>query len=381
MSRCKLRQAAVWPPQAVPVPFEAMARSPDLPSGAEPEHVLVVDNDEPVRRVLTRALATEGYVTFEAEGTEAALAVLRDLGGVSLVVSDIHMPGRNGVELLVEVLATWPDTAVVMLTGDADVQMAVESLKLGALDYLAKPVLVEELRQRVARALDKRKMTIEFRELQSNYAHDLEHQVQELSQKNQEMFLAQVQMAVRMLEAKDPYTRGHSDRVARYAEATGRVLGLDAGLLEQLRLGGELHDIGKIGTRDAVLNKPGPLTAEEFAEIRRHTTDGEEMLSVLREDHPEVLHIVRWHHERLDGSGFPDGLSAKEIPITARIVAVVDAFDAMTTTRAYRGMRTPMLAFEELDRFSGNHFDPQVVQAFRSAFPDPSLLPLSLEVA
>ncbi|MES2123997.1 MAG: HD domain-containing phosphohydrolase [Gemmatimonadota bacterium] len=352
-----------------------------LPPGAPPERVVVVDNDEPVRRVLTRALASEGYETFEAEGTDAALALLRELGGVPLIVSDIHMPGRNGIELLVEVLATWPDTAVLMLTGDADVQMAVESLKLGALDYLAKPVLVEELRQRVRRALAKRKMTIEFRELQSNYAHDLERQVQALSRKNREMFVAQVQMAVRMLEAKDPYTRGHSDRVALYAQETGRALGLDAALLEQIRLGGTLHDIGKIGTRDAVLNKPGPLTDEEFAEIRRHTTDGEEMLSVLREDHPVVLEIVRWHHERLDGSGFPDGLDAEAIPITARIVAVADAFDAMTTTRAYRGLRDPASAFEELDRCCGHHFDPAVVRAFRTAFPDPAVLPLDLENA
>ncbi len=376
MPRRKLGQPADCRDRAPPIAFGSMATLPAGIAGSDPERILVVDNDESVRRVLTRALAGEGYTTFEAEGTDAALALLGEVGGVPLVLSDIHMPGRDGVALLVEVLAKYPDTAVVMLTGDADVAMAVESLKLGALDYLAKPVLVEELRQRVRRALDKRRMTLEFRNLQQYYQEQLEHQVRELSRKNQEMFLAQVQMAVRMLEAKDPYTRGHSHRVAEYAEATGRVLGLEDSLLQQLRLGGELHDIGKIGTRDAVLNKPGSLTEAEFAEVRRHTTDGEEMLSVLREDHPEVLKIVRWHHERLDGSGFPDGLHEPEIPITARVVAVVDAFDAMTTTRAYRGMRSPQLAFEELELYQGMHFDPTVVTAFRTAFPDPSLLPL-----
>lgn len=378
MPRLKLGQPVDCRDRPVPIPFWGMATLPQRFPGPEPESILVVDNDEFVRRVLTRALKVDGYTTYEAEGTEPALELLERVGGVPLVLSDIHMPGRDGVALLVDVLAKYPDTAVVMLTGDADVAMAVDSLKLGALDYLAKPVLVGELQQRVRRALDKRRMTIEFRELQKNYQENLERQVSELSRKNQEMFLAQVQMAVRMLEAKDQYTRGHSHRVALYAEGTGRMLGLDEELVQQIRLGGELHDVGKIGTRDAVLNKPGALTDEEFAEIRRHTTDGEEMLSVLREDHPEVLHIVRWHHERLDGSGFPDGLHATDIPIAARVVAVVDAFDAMTTTRAYREMRKPALAFEELERFQGMHFDPLVVEAFRAAFPDPSLLPLQI---
>ena len=213
---------------------------------------------------------------------------------------------------------------------------AVECLKIGARDYLSKPVQVQEVRARIDKALAERRLALEMRRLRESYHQDLERQVHELSRKNQAMFLAQVQMAVTMLEAKDPYTRGHSRRVAEYAVATGRQMGLAPSLIEQLRLGGELHDIGKIGTRDAVLHKAGPLTDEEFAEIRRHTVEGEAMLSVLRADHPEVLHIVRWHHERLDGTGFPDGLMAHQIPVTARIVSVVDAFDAMTTSRAYR---------------------------------------------
>lgn len=190
------------------------------------------------------------------------------------------------------------------------------------------------------------------------------------------MFVAQVQMAVTMLEAKDPYTRGHSRRVAKYAAATGEAMGLPLEMIEQLRLGGELHDIGKIGTRDAVLNKAGPLTAEEFAEIRRHTVEGESMLSVLRADHPEVLHIVRWHHERMDGSGFPDGLRGDQIPMTARIVSVVDAFDAMTSNRAYRQHQAVEASLAELRRCSGRQFDPAVIEGFFAAFPEPSTLPI-----
>jgi response regulator RpfG family c-di-GMP phosphodiesterase len=353
-----------------------MAAPPAPSADASPTRVLVVDDDARIREVLARLLSSAHFQVAEAESTDAALALLERDGEIPLIVTDLHMPGRDGQELLREVRRRYPDTAVVMLTGDGDVGSAVECLKIGARDYLSKPVQAQEVRARIEKALDERKLAIEMRELRDSYHRDLERQVQDLSRKNQAAFLAQVQMAVTMLEAKDPYTRGHSRRVAEYAVATGRQLGLPANLLEQLRLGGELHDIGKIGTRDAVLHKAGPLDAEEFAEIRRHTVEGEAMLSVLRADHPEVLHIVRWHHERLDGSGFPDGLVAHQIPIAARIVCVVDAFDAMTTTRAYRDHQLAEAAIAELQRCAGKQFDPTVVAAFLTAYPQPGSLPI-----
>ncbi len=157
-------------------------------------------------------------------------------------------------------------------------------------------------------------------------------------------------MAVRMLEKKDEYTRGHSQRVSRYAARTATLLGISGDTLDQIKLGGELHDIGKIGTRDAVLRKPGPLTPSEFEEIKQHVFEGEEILEPLRRDHPIVLQIVRSHHERYDGSGFPDGLRGEAIPMPARIVAVVDAFDAMTTERTYR---MPVHASEAMAELTG----------------------------
>ena len=181
-----------------------------------------------------------------------------------------------------------------------------------------------------------------------------------------------------MLEKKDVYTRGHSRRVSRYAARTAVLLGISGHPLDQIRLGGELHDIGKIGTRDSVLRKPGPLTPGEFEEIKRHVTEGEDILEPLRRDSPLVLQIVRSHHERLDGSGFPDGLKGDAIPLCARIVAVVDAFDAMTTNRAYRSPRPPGEAFAELCRFAGVQFDAAVVTAFQQAFPDPERLPITV---
>jgi putative nucleotidyltransferase with HDIG domain len=176
-------------------------------------------------------------------------------------------------------------------------------------------------------------------------------------------------MAVRMLEKKDEYTRGHSQRVSRYAVRTAVLMGFSGDVLDQIRLGGELHDIGKIGTRDAVLRKPGPLTPTEFEEIKQHVIEGEEILEPLRRDHPLVLQIVRSHHERVDGSGFPDGLRGNAIPMPARIVAVADAFDAMTTERTYRIPVAAREALAELKRLSGVQFDTDCVVAFSRAFP------------
>lgn len=339
---------------------------------------LVVDDDPLVRRALVRVLETCGIAALDAAGGLAGLEILDKVGGVPLVVSDIYMPEMDGLALLREVRRRYPDTSVIMLTGVAEVSTAVEALQEGAADYLGKPVQVAEFRTRVEKALEKRRLVLENRFLQQSYRQRLESQVRELARRNQEQFLGQVQMAVRMLEKKDEYTRGHSQRVAEYAVRTAVVLGITGGTLDQIRLGGDLHDIGKIGTRDQVLHKPGPLTPQEFEEIKKHVIEGEEMLEPLRRDHPMVLEIVRHHHERMDGSGFPDRLAGEAIPLAARVVAVVDAFDAMTTTRSYRPLRGPRQAMEELHRCAGRQFDPKVVQAFHRAFPDLSRLPLAV---
>jgi putative nucleotidyltransferase with HDIG domain len=261
-----------------------------------------------------------------------------------------------------------------MLSGVADVKTAVACLDKGALDYIAKPALLEEVRARVAKALEKRDLLLQKRFYQKN----LELRVRAQASRIKELFLQGVQTLAHALEAKDAYTSGHSMRVSRYASATAVRLGYAGERLEEVRLGAELHDIGKIGTREAVLNKPGPLTDEEFAHITEHTVLGERILAPLARENPTVLRIVRNHHERMDGRGFPDKLHGPDIPIEARIVCVVDAFDAMTTNRAYRASRTAQAAYEELDRCAGAHFDPQVVQAFKQAFPNPAVLPLAV---
>jgi putative nucleotidyltransferase with HDIG domain len=328
-----------------------------------------VDDDDQVRRTLLRILGALGLACREARSGQEALDLLAEHGEAALLVSDINMPEMDGITLLKAVKQRYPDTAVIMLTGVSDVSTAVECLQQGAMDYLPKPVLVEEVRARAHQALDRRGLILENRFLQQSYQERLEAQVRALDLKAKEQFVGQIQMAVRMLEKKDVYTRGHSSRVATYAVKTAVQLGYTGAMLDEFQLGGELHDIGKIGTRDAVLNKPSALSAEEFEEIKRHTVEGEEILEPLRREHPIVMQIVRWHHERMDGSGFPDGLAGDAIPEAARIICVVDAFDAMTTTRAYRASHTLSHAMEELSRCAGPQFDPKVVEAFRRAFP------------
>lgn len=348
------------------------------PPPAASNRAVVVDDDPQVRHTLARVLQAQGLDTLEAGNGREALALLEEHGEVPLVVSDIYMPEMDGISFLRELRRRWPDVAVIMLTGVAEVATAVECLQQGALDYFSKPVLIDEVRARVDNALEKRRLVLENRYLQQSYQDRLETSIRELDTRNKEQFVGQIQMAVRMLEKKDVYTRGHSQRVSTYAVRTAVMLGFTGEVLDQIRLGGELHDIGKIGTRDAVLHKPGPLTVAEFEEIKKHVIEGEEILEPLRREHPLVLQIVRHHHERVDGSGFPDGLRGESIPIVARLVAVVDAFDAMTTSRAYRESRDPDDAMNELQRFAGVQFDPDVVLAFQRAFPDASKLPISV---
>src|SRR3954447_7124356 len=308
---------------------------------------------------------------MEASSGADALSILKEVGEVPICISDIYMPEMDGVTFLREALQRYPDMAVVILTGMAEVNTAVECLKLGALDYISKPVIIEEVRARLHKALEKRRLVLENR----FYQQMLEMRVQELDRKNRSSLINGVQTLVQALEAKDAYTSGHSSRVSRYATRCAVQLGYTDDALEHIRLGGELHDIGKIGTREDILNKPGPLTHSEFEHVKLHTTLGEKILAPFLTESPSVLRIARSHHERLDGSGFPDSLRGDQIPLEARIVAVVDAFDAMTTDRAYRRPRSPADAVQELRRFTGVHFDGAVVEAFLAAYDDGNALP------
>src|SRR5689334_6185867 len=326
-------------------------------------YCLVVDDEDRLRQVLMHIMRNDGFRCLEAGSGEEALEQLRR-HPVSLMLSDLKMPGMSGVELLRRVHEQQPDVAVVMITAVPDVEAAVSCLANGAMDYLTKPFHLEEVRARVAQAMDRRRLILENR----HYQERLKERVVAQASRLEEMFLAGVQALAEALELKDPYTRGHSVRVSQYSSVLARALRLGEDVVRQIELGGHVHDIGKIGVREAVLNKTEPLTDEEYEHIMIHPVVGWRVLAPLLGDAPIALNIVRSHHERMDGRGVPDGLVGESIPFEARIVAVADAIDAMTSGRPYRGNELSLeQALDELRRNAGTQFDPSVVAAVEQA--------------
>lgn len=331
-------------------------------SGSEQIVCLVVDDEPQLRRVLARVVESEGMLCREAANGQEALASMVELPA-QLVLTDVHMPEMDGIELLNRLRGAYPDTAVMLVTAVADVRVAVECLSEGAMDYITKPFHVEEVRARIRQVLEKRRLVLENRE----YQERLEQKVAAQASRIEQLFLAAIQSLADALEVKDPYTHGHSVRVSRYSSVIARELGMPPEFVREVQLGGNVHDIGKIGVREAVLNKPGPLSEEEYRHVMTHPVVGWRILSPLLRDHPIALAVVRHHHERWDGRGLPDGLAGEAIPLEARIAAVADTFDAMTSARPYRpGVPVPA-TLEELRRCRGTQFDPRVVDAFLAA--------------
>jgi putative nucleotidyltransferase with HDIG domain len=337
--------------------------------------ILIVDDETRVREILSRKLADEGYNCLTAPNGSNALKLLKS-DQVDLVLLDIMMPGKSGTEVLKEIKATHPDTAVIMVTAVADVQTAIGLMKAGAYDYIIKPVELNVLLVSLSRALEKRRLLVENRDYQSH----LEQKVKEQTKKVRQSFLNSITSLVYALEAKDQYTHGHSQRVTKIAVAISKKLAIPQAVVEKIELAGLLHDVGKIGVSETILNKPGKLTREEFEAVKSHCEIGERILAPIVED-KEILEMVRHHHERYDGTGYPDGLSGGQITQGASIVAVAevyatiaspgamslavaDAYDAMTSDRPYRPAMTPKVACTELENCKGRQFDPVIVDTF-----------------
>ena len=320
---------------------------------------LVVDDEPRLRQALVRLMRGDGFTCLEAGSGVEALAVLES-EPVALVLSDMRMPKMDGQELLRNLRLRYPDVAVVMITAVAEVEVAVACLSLGAMDYITKPFVFEEVRARVAQALEKRRLLADNRD----YQERLEERVKAQAERLETLFLASIQSLADALELKDPYTRGHSVRVSQYGVSIARAMNLSPTLTAQIELGGHLHNVGKIGVREEVLRKAGPLTNEEYEHIMTHPVLGWQILQPLLGDNPVALNIVRSHHERIDGKGIPDKLGGEDIPPEARIIAVADAFDAMMSKRPYRNGLTFTEAMAELRRVAGTQFDVKVVDAF-----------------
>jgi putative two-component system response regulator len=322
------------------------------------EGILIVDDEEAIRRILNQKLSREGYRCHEAGNSSQAVDELRN-NAIDLVILDIKMPGKSGAELLPEIRTSYPDTAVVMATAITDTSTAIQCMKQGAYDYITKPFNLDEVILGVDRALEKRRLELENRD----YQQHLEQKVEEQAKKIRASFLSAITALAYALEAKDKYTSGHSQRVAETSVAIAKELGMPQDSIDKIRLAGLVHDIGKIGVRESVLNKPCRLTDEEFNHIKSHCEIGEHILTPIVEDE-EILKAVRHHHERYDGRGYPDGLSGEQIPLGARILAVADTYDAMTSERPYREAMSAEVTYTEIERGKGTQFDPEVVDAF-----------------
>jgi putative two-component system response regulator len=289
--------------------------------------VLTVDDDAVSLRLVDGLLSAEGYEVVTASDGEGALdAIARTSPDVILL--DVMLPGIDGFEICRRVKQDPATrlTPVVMITGLQERAHRIAGIDAGADDFLSKPFDADELRARV-RSLFRLK----------RYTDDLE---------SAEAIIMSLALTV---EARDAYTDGHCARLAGYATALGEKLGLPADDLAALFRGGYLHDVGKIGIPDAILHKPASLTTDEFDVVKQHTLIGERLCGNLRTLGP-VRPIVRYHHERLDGSGYPDGLAGGQVPLLAQIVSIVDAYDAITTTRPYRKGATPEYAYQQLQR-------------------------------
>lgn len=329
--------------------------------------LLLVDDEDAVRSALGRYLSGVGFDVDVADSAAAALERLRERR-YALMLTDVRMPGMTGIELVPRARDLDDDLAVVMLTAVNDAPTATGALNGGALDYLTKPIELSALRDAVDRALHRRQLLIHQRTVERRIREEVALRTSELEREQaamRDLTLHVADSLIKAMEAKDVYLRGHAQRVSALAAGVAEQLGLPETTVEQVRLAGRLHDVGKIGIRESILNKPGALTAEEFEHVKSHVEIGLEILAPLKHL-GDVLLFVRDHHEHWDGTGYPRGLRGEQISIGGRILVAADAFDALISQRAYRDAISAEEAIEYLERHSGYLIDPTVYQAMRA---------------
>lgn len=312
--------------------------------------IIVVDDDPIILKRAWNTLTDNGCKVVVLKSGKALLEYTKDNTAPDLILMDINMPEMDGFEVIKELKkseASWRDTPVIFLTANEDEDTETKGLTLGAMDFIRKPFITSVLVLRVKHA-------VELVRLQK----DLESMVDEKTKENENLFLHVVESLADAIDAKDNYTNGHSGRVADYSKEIAARYGYDEKRQEKIFMMGLLHDVGKIGVPDEVINKPGRLTDEEFACIKKHPGIGGKILGNIKEM-PELAAGAKWHHERYDGKGYPQGLAGDDIPEEARIIAVADAYDAMTSNRSYRGALPQDKVRDEIEKGKGSQFDPR----------------------
>jgi putative two-component system response regulator len=329
--------------------------------------LLVVDEEEAIRASLRKYLAHQGYEVALAASGEEAMGVL-DRQKVTGILLDVNLPGTNGIDLVPRILEREPGAAILMLTAVNDATSAALCMQRGALDYLLKPIDLVHLGRAITRALERRHTELEGQQINRWLKEEVALRVAErrTERANQERIsVATLESLVNALEAKDPYLRGHSARVADLSAGVAAYLHRPDEEIEAVRTAGRLHDIGKIGIREEILNKQGPLTDEEYDHVKRHVLVGCQILAPLVHL-GEIINLVRSHHERWDGFGYPDRLAGDAIPLGARIIGAVEIFDALTTARPYQEKMTAENAVERMRDLIGTAIDPSIHEALEA---------------
>lgn len=327
-----------------------------------------MDDDDALRNAVARFLEKSGYRVRAAASGKEALSMLRE-SEVDIMLLDIAMPEMSGIDVLPEALDVAPDLGIVMLTGMRDATSAAICMQRGAMDYLTKPLELGDLDAALKRAIRRRDTLLQTREISSWLREELEHRTHELElerRKQHQLVVATLEALINALEAKNEFLAGHSARVAAFAAMIAHQLGLSDDEIELVRMAGRLHDLGKIGIREAVLNKPEPLSDEEYQHVKSHVEIGAAILAPLEHLGP-IVDLVRSHHEHWDGSGYPDGLSGDAIPLGARIIGAAEVYDALTTSRPYQERLTPEDAVERMRELAGTVIDPHVMEALARA--------------
>jgi len=327
---------------------------------------LVIDDDELVRRVVCRVLATDGFTCAEAGDAETGLRRFRD-EPTPLVVCDVQLPGRSGIETLPELRALDPEVAVLMISGRDDPEIADAATDHGAYGYLVKPFSPNELVISVRGALRRRELERDARRHRGELERQVDARTADLQAALEEVERSRIETIRRLMRAvelRDDDTGGHIERIGDLSAQLARDVGLGDEEVALLRLAAPMHDVGKIGIADAILRKPGRLTPEERTAMERHAELGHQLLTGSGSALLELAASVAWtHHERFDGGGYPRGLAGDAIPLTGRVVAVADVFDALTSDRVYRAAWPVDRALETMRAESGRHFDPDVLAA------------------
>lgn len=314
------------------------------------ERIVVVDDDAIILKHARAVLSEAGFKVVCLKSGRLLLDYVTK-NNIDMLLLDIKMPELDGFETL-RLLRRWEsdnahkETPVIFFTGNNDYSSETKGLSLGAMDFIRKPFVPEVLTLRVRHLLDLIRLQ-----------RDLHAEVERKTKEIEELSLHVVHSIADAIDAKDAYTKGHSGRVAEYSREIAKRYGYSLERQEEIYMMGLLHDVGKIGVPDAVINKPGKLTDEEYAKIKTHPGRGAKILENIQEM-PKLAIGARWHHERFDGRGYPDGLSGMEIPEEARIIAVADAYDAMTSNRSYRGIIPQEVVKGEIEKGSGTQFDP-----------------------